>query len=136
MASFRGRQRPDTGTGETVSEIPYTLEVTMEERRARQRTGTDFSAQYRTADGSAHDCRITDISPGGMRVVLPGKPSFGESIELDVSFPEIPTIVTVAAVIRWSREIYSERGSVFVSGAEVTAVDAGQWERVLIMVQR
>lgn len=108
----------------------------MEERRGNQRTGTDFSAQCRTADGRTHDCRVTDISTGGMRLVLAGKPSFGKSIELDVSFPEIPAIVKVVAVIRWSREIYTERGSVFVSGAEVSAVDAGQWEQVLRMVRQ
>ncbi len=104
----------------------------MEDQRKFVRYETALDAMYTTDDdNNPRACRVMEISQEGVRLRMPEKIPFGKRIGVHIIMPEDHDVLETLITVKWSKEIYGESDSMFLTGGEIKIDDQGTWQKLL-----
>lgn len=95
----------------------------MDERRKFKRYTVQLEATLQEGTETSRECMVSDVSLEGIRLLVPDKIRFGQTLTLTIRIPGTPEPVVTRMTVRWTRPFYEHEKFAYVAGGELSAED-------------
>lgn len=95
----------------------------MDERRKFTRYPVQLEATFQENTEPPRKCMVSDVSIEGIRLLVPEKIRFGQTITLIIRIPNTPEAVVTRMTVRWTRPFYKQGQVAYIAGGELSSED-------------